>query len=462
MSDQPEDCIVPGSHAPASTEVYYQVRQRIRNLGEMRKFRQGHDRLDDVLDITPGDLRKFEQLQHGSSSSHTRINNMSDEEIKAEATAARNWLLGMLDFQDKVMLRENEMRLFRFAVEKQMSGQKNNYTEKERLYMALTSTKTTSSFERLRAAFLVVFHLNLAGHLKDVTDLAIVRAERLQSSADAEAERIYALESIVQKSASITVDYFACAVPLSLLTSTANSTSVVDDNAGCCPICQNSYTAFAEFPIKDLLADYPVRIKHCGHIVGKACLEQWMVTPKINEAKYPHRTCPLCRVKVEGVEGPAVPHGLRKHLKKDRRSLESLHELAYGYDVTLEECIVTIVACMSKEIACTELLSEVQRNGGDEKQEDTLRKMLTELQKEKRLWGFRGNVVGIGAGNGDDLHSSKQARFGQWPSAGGSTMNIRTHHEINIPTCFINRIVPELAGAVTSSRGVSIKDRPVS
>ena len=369
------------------------MRQRIRNLREMRKFRQGHDRLDDVLHITPGDLRKLEQLQYRGSSSHSRVENMNDEEINAEAAAARNWLHSMLDLQDQVMLREDEMPMFRFAVEKQMSGQKNNYTEKERLYMALSSTQMTSSFERLRAAFLVVFHLNLAKHLKDVTELAIVRADRLQRSADAELEAIHTLESIVQKTVSITVDYFACAIPLSLLTSNVSNTSVVDDNAGCCSICQNSYTAFSEFPIEDLLADYPVRIKHCGHVVGKACLEQWMITPKIDEAKYPHRTCPLCRVKVEGVEGPATPHGLRKHLRNDRRSLESLHELAYGYDITLDECIDTIVACMSKEIACTELLSEVQRNGGDEKQEGTLRKVLTELRKEKKLWGLGGNGI---------------------------------------------------------------------
>jgi hypothetical protein len=150
-------------------------------------------------------------------------------------------------------------------------------------------------------------------------------------------------------------------------------------------------TTSEAFQIEDLLADFPVRIKQCGHIVGKACLERWMITPKIDEAKYPYRTCPLCRTKIEGVKTPKVPQTLLKHLRADRRALETVHELVYGYDIELNECLDLVVACMSEDIACKELLAEVV--GGYDREEKYLSDKLAELRKETWAWGFRGHSV---------------------------------------------------------------------
>jgi hypothetical protein len=366
---------------------------RLRSLRDLRKFKDGHKNLKAVLSMTSVELRKLEE-HHFPSATHTsRLAIMSHEEIQRQGDAAQKWLLDMLDCQDRVMTREYGLRMFRLAVEKQMNGRQHDWTHKERLFMALTDLNLASPEERLRAAFTVVLHLNYAESQQDVSQAIPKLTERLKHACELDAELFETREDIFERTQSISVDHFACAIPLSLLTVRANNASVVDDNAGCCPICQNSYTSLKDFSIEELLADYPVRIKHCGHIVGKACLERWMRTPKIDEAKYPHRTCPLCRVKIEGVEPPAVPRGLLKHYTTNRRALETVRELVYGYDMDRQDCNSAISACMSEEIACEELMSQVKRNDSGERDDRILKDKLLSLRKEKWAWGFRGDGV---------------------------------------------------------------------
>ncbi|KAL1799233.1 hypothetical protein ACET3X_003270 [Alternaria dauci] len=318
---------------------------------------------------------------------------MSDGEVDQEAEAARLWLLGILKCQDRVMSRQHELGMFRRAVEKEMNDRQEDWTDIERLYMALTDRDLATSEERLRATFMVVFHFNYAGRRNDVSEAGAKLTERLQRSSGMDAQLLETRERIAQRTELMEVDDFACAIPLTLLVQTANNASIVDDNDGCCPICQNSYTSHADRPIEELLADYPVRIKYCGHIVGKACLEQWMRTPKIEEAKYPFRTCPHCRTKIEGVKSPPVPEGLLTYLKTDRRAMETVRELTYGYDMDLEECLGAISACMSEEISCIQLLSEVKWTENEKKDKRVLEDKLASLSKEKWAWGFRGDGI---------------------------------------------------------------------
>jgi hypothetical protein len=286
----------------------------------------------------------------------------------------------------------------------------------ETLYMALTDYNLATPGERLRSAFRVVLHLKFAERLRDISTLATVRTKRLQRATTLDAEMDEIRDRLVERMRLVKVDHFACAIPLTLLTATANNPSIVDDNAGCCGICKISYTALSAEPepddettssesleaspaalrIKELLADFPIRIKYCGHIVGKACLERWMATPKIDEAKYPHRTCPLCRVKIEGITAPEVPLALVKHLREDWRAMETVKELAYGYDIELRECLDMVVACMSDEIACKELLAEIRRTAvglAYARVEKVLHGKMSELEKEKWAWGFRGRGI---------------------------------------------------------------------
>lgn len=364
------------------------LRLRIRNLRDVHKFRKENIRLNDVFRLSAEHLRRLEKQRFPCPS---RLENMDDAEIAKESNVARNWLLAVLNCQDEAMLREQEARVIKLAVRKQLKGQQGEWNEKERLYMALTDDTLSSSAQHLQAAFMVVLHRNLPERLRDVRRLAATYSKRVQRRSDDSAKFLEILEIINERAHSSVVDHFACAIPLSELTDTVNDTALGDDAASC-PVCQHPYVAISEFSLQELLDDYPVRIKHCGHVIGKACLERWMLTPKIDEAKYPHRTCPLCRVKVEGVKSPDPPYGLNKHLKNDRRAMEALFELVYGFGMERESSVTAILSCMSDEIACTELLAEVdRRGGGDEPDVSDLEDELNLLQKEKRVWGFRGD-----------------------------------------------------------------------
>jgi hypothetical protein len=358
--------------------------------------------------MTPGEIRQLEQQYFPSSDHPARLEAMSNEELEREVIEAQKWLLEMLDSNDRLLDKENQMRLFRSAVEKQLAG--SDLSEKEQLYMALTDYELSSPQERLRSGLILVLHLGLNNSLKDANLLSAVRTERLDRAANMDSALEDVRELLAEKARSITVDNIACAIPLS------ESIEPKDENAGCCPVCQSSYIALhidqdtqdvgdqnaakglqnpstspePTFRIEDLLADYPVRVKYCGHIMGKRCLETWMATPKIEEAKFPHRTCPFCRAKLEGVKPPVIR--LLPHFKGNIRALETVRELVWGHDLEIPQCLNTINACMSEEIACEELITIVSEKGL-KKESDFLKEKLRRLNKEKWAWGFRGNGI---------------------------------------------------------------------
>ncbi|CAN9262530.1 unnamed protein product [Alternaria alternata] len=260
--------------------------------------------------------------------------------------------------------------MFRRAIEKQLKGRQEEWSDLERLYMALTDRDLASPLERLRAAFMVVFHLNYVERQGDVIRAGAKLTERLQHASDMDAELFKTREGIFERTQFMEVDHFACAIPLSLLTQTADNASIIDDNAGCCPICQTSYTSLADRPIEELLADYP-----------------------IEEAKYPYRTCPHCRIKIEGVKSPPVPEGLLDHLKTNRRAIETGRELMYGYDMDPEERLSAVTACMSEEISCIQLLSKIEWTEDQREDKCILEDKLVGLRNERWAWGFRGDGI---------------------------------------------------------------------
>lgn len=374
--------------------VFRQVRLRMRNLQGLGTSKQERENKS-IVDLTPSEIRSLSQQCNPSSSPLLRLHTLSDAEVLEQVNNARDWLLSVLQYHSHLLLREGELRMLRSAVEKQLTGRQETWSEKERLYMTLTDQSLASPRDRLISSIILVLNLNLAEHLKEVSRLADRHCTRMQRTIIAEDELVPTHGLIVEKIQSNIVDHFACAIPLSLL-SASRCGSVLDANAGCCPVCQNDYTAFTMFSIKDLLEDYPIRIKYCGHIIGKACLERWMNTPKIDEARYPFRTCPLCRVKIEGVPAPRLPEALKQHTKTSRRAMDTIRELTYGWGMELEECFDSIVVCMSEEIACEQLLAEVQRqrgsasDSGSTVNEKLLLDKLDQLNALKRAWGFRG------------------------------------------------------------------------
>ncbi|KAH7079614.1 phosphatase 2C-like domain-containing protein [Paraphoma chrysanthemicola] len=378
--DDELDRFVSDRNTPASAEVYQHVRRRRRNLGEVRKIKNPLLVLQDMSQpemYSVAELRGLPQLSE-------RLLGGPDHDAKPKVLRAQKWIISILTGHATLLRKEDEIRMFRSAVEKELASASDGWTEMERVYMILTNFDSDAT-QGLKAAFIDVLHLNVADRLDGVGKLVAQRHEAVQHTlkrtGEAEATRV----KIIERMRDIKVDHFACAIPLSSLKSHPD---VVDDNQGCCPVCQNSYTDLSANTTQDLLADFPVRIKHCGHTIGKACLEQWMITPKIAAAKYPHRTCPMCRVKIEGVRSPPPPPALRRHIQMNRRGNETLREMLYNWDMEVEDCLETIVACMSVEIACEEVLALIEELKGKststhEKDEKILRDKMEEINKEK-------------------------------------------------------------------------------
>jgi hypothetical protein len=366
------------------------IRKRLRRLVEIDIPPDTSRKLEGV---TAQSLRKLDRQHLPPSASPSRLESRPDEQIQEEFERAQRWLAEMLTLHVKILNREHYIRTLRSAIEKELAGAKEKWSDVERLYMALTDANVPDPKQRLGTAVLLVLELNLAERLAEVSKLATQRYEAAQRTASLGKKANDIRSQIVERTREIKIDHFACAIPLATL---KQQPDIVDENQGCCPVCQNSYTDLSTNTLPDLLADFPVRIKYCRHVIGKACLEQWMGTPKIDEAKYPHRTCPLCRVKIEGVRSPKYPESLKTHLKTDRRAKETLKEMVYGWDMEMDECLDTIAMCMSEEIACEELLEVVKDRAGKtrwscEDDKKMLEEKVKKLKEERWVWGFRGD-----------------------------------------------------------------------
>jgi len=375
------------------------VQERRKNLHAVRKFRKESGKSQSALNTIPlDDIRRRDMELFPPSDRASRIRALSDGELHEQALDARDWLLAVLDYHEVILDREHELRLLYSAVTRVMNGREGSWSDMERLYMMLTDPALASPGIRLRSTFVLILHLNYAERLKHVGELSARRLREIQHAKQVEEDLHKTQERISEIVELMKIDHFACAVPLSSLTQ-SSATSVVDDNAGCCPICQNSYTDLSAFTVEDLLADYPVRLKQCGHIVGRGCLEKWMATPKIDEAKHPHRTCPLCRMQIEGTAAPQKPWMLERHLQTNGRAIVTKQQLLYRYDIEPEECLDAVVACMSMGIACDELLAEVrrQKGRGDKARSEASEKILAErreaVEQQMRVWGFRGTAA---------------------------------------------------------------------
>jgi hypothetical protein len=370
--------------------VYKEIRRRFRNLFDIKLPLKN---LDTATVVSPrgGRIAKLSLLPTFPS----ELKDYPDAEDQDGHKRALAWISEVLASHARALKREHYMRMFRSAVEKEATRRPETWSEMERLYMTLSNPNMPNPKERLRAAVILVDELNLAEQLSDISTLATQRREAIQRASKLDKDAHDIRSRIVDRTQELKIDHFACAIPLATLKLRLD---IVDDNEGCCPVCQNSYTDLSTNTVPDLLADFPVRIKHCGHVIGKACLEQWMSTPKIDEAKYPHRTCPLCRVKIEGIPGPPYPASLKRHVKTDLRAAETLKEFVYGWDIEMEECLDTIATCMSEEIACEELLVVIKNMAGKtrwgyEKDQKMIEDKMEGLKEERWIWGFRGNHI---------------------------------------------------------------------
>ncbi|KAF1967308.1 hypothetical protein BU23DRAFT_602986 [Bimuria novae-zelandiae CBS 107.79] len=381
-----EDLFPRAKDVPAKGEVYRQVHQRLKQLAEVRALvRNTSKNGDDLLREPPYYLSEIFQIKYPDTPFRLDVIPSSDQ-IKREIEQAQTWLLQTITLQARHLPREHMIRILRFALEKPES----DWNDIDKLYMALTDAEESDAEDRLDFAFALVLHYRYAETYAPVLrklqehEQHRIRLERQRSPTGPSQEAIRA--RISQKVQSVKVDNFACAIPVSSIVNTPS-----EEERGC-PVCRNDYLDFASFDIADLIADYPVKIKYCGHVIGKSCLETWMDTPLADPAKYPHRTCPLCRTEIEGVDLPTQPDFLRQHVDEDRRAVF----LADRLGLEDEECWDGLLRLMSEEIVLEELLAEVEGklmvNGEEQeclaKAKTVLKDKLKELGEEKGAWGF--------------------------------------------------------------------------
>lgn len=368
------------------------TRQRCKGLRELRLLVKNSPRFTAAADHDEQNIKLDHTSQPALSGD---IMEIILSEKQEDLTKAQGWVEDMLTYHSNLFPRDYMMRLLHAGVLKDLKGAKKQWSEVESFYMSLTDPNVSDPKQRLHGTVLMAHDLKLADRLDDIRSAARERYNTQQRVAKLDDGMDDIRTKLVEQTRDNKVDHFACAIPIASLTSRSD---VHDENEGACPVCQNSYTDLSIDTVADLLADWPVRIKYCGHIIGKGCLEHWMTTPKIDQAKYPHRTCPLCRVKIEGIAPPAAPKGLRAHIKTDRRAIETLRELVYGWDMDVPECLETVTKNMSEEIACEEVLKLIhslpeKARHGHASDAKMLRDKMEKLKAERWVWGLKGDRV---------------------------------------------------------------------
>ncbi|KZM19966.1 protein serine/threonine phosphatase [Ascochyta rabiei] len=381
------------------------VRQRVRKRLEiLRRFQTQLEEdnrgvPEDLLDLRLSTLCDLTLQSIKSEACSSIPNGETDLSLAEEAAKkARDWIFHTLcwHFHKYHTAKARNKVFLRSAIEKEMRGRAEEWSDQERFFMAVTDVKLDTWVERLKTAFQVALQGDFANRLAPVENKASQHLERSRRAKITGRKADEIRTRIVDRMQTERVDHFACAVPLSSIEHIRGRSGPEST----CPICHHSFTNMHAYSIEELLADFPVRIKYCGHIIGKSCLEQWMDTPKIDEAKYPNRSCPLCRVKIEGVPAPTVPTQTNNHIRKNltaivnRRKLEEMSEC----ELDFEECLDAISACKSEEIAAGELMAMISRQDNQprtklEVQGAFLQEKLETLKMERWTWGFRNNMA---------------------------------------------------------------------
>lgn len=365
----------------------------MRSLTDIRAMVHQECNKYDVLNFSIPDLERLDRSHITTPESRIAVMKSLPDLLLEAVKRARNWLIQVITFHAQTWGRSEEVRLFRSAIEKEMEGKKGAWSELEGLYMVLTDDQMFSEpRQRLEAAFTMIFEGDYAEKYKPILD----RAQQLKDHLVAIGTTATPLDRhtldtqirILRKAQTAKIDRFACSVPLTTIKQSA------DEEDRACAICQNSFTDVASFSIDDLLSDYPIRIKYCGHVVGKSCLETWLQTPIIDSAKYPFRTCPMCRVKITNTKKPGVPDDISHHLRYDRRALETRRATGLKF----KEACNAVLRCMSEEVAVEGLLEEasnVPKKDGDICSQAQMMLVVRkeELNEEKRAWGFRGDIL---------------------------------------------------------------------
>ncbi|CAI6305498.1 unnamed protein product [Periconia digitata] len=376
--------------APASSEVYRQVKRRRSRLDELRELiRYEEASLMPIYDDYMANIRYRWAAENPSTPFRISASPAGRAILQAECIKARTWLLDLIKLHQKID-RSHTLRILRSMVEKQAGIDSRPMTELEQFYMKLTDPDedghdTEWDFEdHLDATLTLTIHNNWAETHKDTLERLRQVASRAPFRSLSPSQLI--THRMVQKMRRTNkIDAFACAIPLSTIKQHSKEEQL-------CPICQNEYLDLHKFSIKDLIADYPVRMKYCGHIIGKSCLETWMATPLVDPARYPYRTCPICRVPIGKRCASDVPEAIHNHACHNAYAKKIRQER----DLAINDISDGILGCISEELVVQQLMVEVrqqQLDGNLDKLKEreckeVLERSLKALEEEKRMWGF--------------------------------------------------------------------------
>ncbi|KAF2703063.1 hypothetical protein K504DRAFT_495914 [Pleomassaria siparia CBS 279.74] len=390
----------PGAEdTPATTEVYRQVRVHLRNLAGIRDLiYHGKDKAEQRPLIPTSTIEEIKShtilaiKQTGMSRLQIPLTTNSSptprppEELLDSARKARKWLLEMIKYQS-FLDRGHFVRLFRSIVVLEPP----NWTDLQQMYYVLTNDELGDEENRLRAAFVLCMQGRFASRYKTELKKAKehVYLNSLQQLLHTDPVMMEAMDNAQDKADGVIIDHFACAIPLY---PHITQTSSEEES---CSICQNSHVDFATSTVKDLLADYPVRIKYCGHVFGKSCLEQWMTTQVLNPAKINYTQCPMCRRQISDLEPPMLPEDMIDKIQHSK----FIEQVRKCTDMDDEQCEDGIKRVMSEEIAVLELRAEFERfknrdvEGLDEGNlrdvERQLKRAAKRVKKEKQIWHVR-------------------------------------------------------------------------
>jgi hypothetical protein len=381
--------------------VYRQVRRRLKRLSIMQKIVRKPESLSIYSTEYLYDIRYRWSLEHPSIP--FRVGNAKGQPwADAEYKKARDWLLQVVKMQSAVIEKPQMFRLLRSAIEKEGRSPEEEAADPtsdlERLYKALTNADLPRDSEEdiddwdfeyhLDTAFMMTLHHDYATKHAAVLEKLREVTGRGRNRSLSPTERI--IQRMLSKIQSSSVDEFACAIALSAI-------KAMPEEDQACPICQNAYLDLHNFSVEDLIADYPVGVKYCGHVFGKSCLETWIGTPLSDPAKYPVHTCPTCRTDIEGCDTPKAPIALYKHVAKD----ETVKMFRKVEELEQDECREGILRAVSEEIALKNLDREVEgmrilemlEKAKLDECKDVLARRLKELLEEKKMWGFRGEKM---------------------------------------------------------------------
>jgi hypothetical protein len=363
--------------------VYQNIRVHLRNLAKIcdlvRNTRDGDQPL--ISTVEEVNSHSWLAVRLTDSSRLLLDQTSSSQELLQSADKARKWQHQIISFQSHYD-RAHFLRLFRTILEKEPR----QWTDLQQFYYALTNPKIGDAVQRLRVAFAICRE----GRFADKYALELCRAREavhlksLSHSSHVIPAILAARHKLADKAESSKIDSFTCAVSLSSIHSSACEAEKQ------CPICRESFIDLTTNTIQDLLADYPVRIKYCGHVVGKSCLEMWWDTPNKDPARYPFKTCPLCRTNISDPEGeePQLSEEIMHRIRHSR--FVSSVKATTGMEN--EDVVVGVKRGMNEEIALMELGNEVERvksmGSVVEEAEEVLKERLREIKAETEVWGI--------------------------------------------------------------------------